>query len=82
MNCEFQGDSGGPLMVKGNDDRYVLVGIVSWGHHCGGKKYPAFYTRVSEFRDWIDSYINEDSFQNESFIMNSSEYPTFEDPDF
>ena len=69
-------------MVKGNDDRYVLVGIVSWGHHCGGKKYPAFYTRVSEFRDWIDSYINEDSFQNESFIMNSSEYPTFEDPDF
>ena len=61
-------------MVRGDDGRYVLAGLVSWGHQCGGKKYPAFYARVSAFRDWINSFINEESFQKKSFIMNTVEH--------
>ena len=45
----FQGDSGGPLTV----DR-KLIGIVSWSKGCGDFKYPAVFTRVSKYIDWIE----------------------------
>lgn len=48
-----QGDSGGPLILKGNDpSEDSLVGLVSWGHECGGDT-PGAYTRISHFYDWI-----------------------------
>lgn len=48
-----QGDSGGPLILKGNDaSEDSLVGLVSWGHECGGDT-PGVYTRISYFYDWI-----------------------------
>lgn len=43
-----QGDSGGPL-VSNN----ILVGVVSWGNGCGGRRKPGVYTDVSLLRDWI-----------------------------
>ena len=48
-----QGDSGGPLVCRSPaGDKYMQMGIVSWGFECGSK-YPAVYTRVSRFLQWI-----------------------------
>lgn len=49
-----KGDSGGPLVadLKG---RKTLVGVVSWAPGC--TKAPTLYTRVAEFRPWIDATI-------------------------
>lgn len=51
-----QGDSGGSLFVrdKVNDqDKYVSVGIVSYGDGCAEKYKPGIYTRISYYLDWI-----------------------------
>ncbi|XP_043338615.1 transmembrane protease serine 4 isoform X1 [Cervus canadensis] len=46
-----QGDSGGPLMY--HSDRWQVVGIVSWGHGCGGPTTPGVYTKVTAYLNWI-----------------------------
>ncbi|XP_012529670.2 chymotrypsin-2 [Monomorium pharaonis] len=44
------GDSGGPLTVNGK-----LIGLVSWSLGCAKIKYPAVYTRVVSYLDWIEN---------------------------
>ncbi|XP_077284924.1 transmembrane protease serine 9-like [Arctopsyche grandis] len=47
------GDEGGPLATRNN----VLIGITSWRNKnvmCGDYDYPAVYTKVSKFRNWIE----------------------------
>ncbi|KAJ9596107.1 hypothetical protein L9F63_012691, partial [Diploptera punctata] len=55
------GDSGGPLIFKGEVNsrpRFVQYGIVSFGpRSCGIKGFPAVYTRVSYYTNWILSTI-------------------------
>ncbi|KAJ8682241.1 hypothetical protein QAD02_018033 [Eretmocerus hayati] len=48
-----QGDSGGPLINVRKDNKYELIGIISWGNGCGRAGYPGVYTRVTSFIDWI-----------------------------
>lgn len=48
-----QGDSGGPLMY--HSDLWQVVGIVSWGHGCGGPNTPGVYTKVTAYLNWIYS---------------------------
>ncbi|NXC72345.1 CTRL protease, partial [Anhinga anhinga] len=51
-----QGDSGGPLVYQ-NGNAWTLIGIVSWGNANCNVRTPAIYTRVSQFRNWIDYVI-------------------------
>lgn len=50
-SCE--GDSGGPMVIKGQNSRYELAGVISWGIGCGDRNRPGVYTRISEFKEWI-----------------------------
>jgi trypsin len=47
-----QGDSGGPLIVNN-----TLVGIVSWGNGCAKDNFPGVYTKIQNYKGWIESYV-------------------------
>jgi secreted trypsin-like serine protease len=51
-----QGDSGGPMVLQ-QDDHWVLGGVISWGIGCAEANQPGVYTRITEFRDWINKII-------------------------
>ncbi len=48
------GDGGGPLVCQAPSGRWYVVGLVSWGIGCGEEGIPGVYTRVAEYRDWLE----------------------------
>lgn len=55
----LKGDSGGGLYVLdtvNGQNKYIEVGIVSYGEDCALKGKPGIYTRISAFLDWINLY--------------------------
>ncbi|XP_050547383.1 venom protease-like [Daktulosphaira vitifoliae] len=50
-------DAGGPLTWK-KDNQYYLTGIQSFGDKCGESGFPAVYTRMTKYLNWIISKIN------------------------
>lgn len=50
------GDSGNSLM-KVSSNVWVVEGIVSFGRGCGVQDWPAVYTRVSAFDQWIRYHL-------------------------
>lgn len=53
-----QGDSGGPLQVRGDDGKWFLAGIISWGIGCAEQNLPGVCTRISRFKLWIQSTMS------------------------
>jgi secreted trypsin-like serine protease len=54
-----QGDGGSPLVCPigpVSENRYIQVGITSWGIGCGDI-IPAVYANVAMFREWIDGHV-------------------------
>jgi len=49
------GDGGAPLVCEGASGRWYVVGLVAWGEGCGKPGVPGVYTRISYFKDFIDS---------------------------
>ncbi|XP_065204437.1 venom protease-like [Planococcus citri] len=47
-----QGASGGPLAIP-LENRWHLIGIVSYGVGCGDPSFPGIYTKVASYSDWI-----------------------------
>ncbi|CAL4075682.1 unnamed protein product [Meganyctiphanes norvegica] len=61
LTATCNGDAGGPLNYADTQTgRFYVVGIVSFGPTlCGNNGFPAVYTRVGSFLDWIDEKIIE-----------------------
>ncbi|KAL9970723.1 hypothetical protein ACROYT_G023137 [Oculina patagonica] len=53
-----QGDSGGPLVCEENG-KWVLRGVVSWGHRDCQTDYYTVFARVSYYVKWIKKNIRE-----------------------
>ena len=52
-----QGDSGGPLTVLDTHGCPVVVGLTSFGKGCGLPGKYGVYTRISQYRDWIEMNV-------------------------
>eukprot|EP00095_Tigriopus_kingsejongensis_P005135 maker-scaffold100_size373717-snap-gene-2.45 protein:Tk05135 transcript:maker-scaffold100_size373717-snap-gene-2.45-mRNA-1 annotation:"serine proteinase-like protein 1" len=50
------GDGGAPLVCQARSKRWYLVGLVAWGlsSKCGIEGIPGMYTRISNYRTWIE----------------------------
>ncbi|MGH0187145.1 UNVERIFIED_CONTAM: hypothetical protein FKN15_024130 [Acipenser sinensis] len=55
-----QGDDGGPLVcLLPNSERWILIGIMSWGTGCNLPKRPLIYTSTKHNLDWVRMTMEE-----------------------
>lgn len=66
-----QGDSGGPIMIPNKSNTgWIQAGIVSWGIDCAFPGQYGVYTRIANFRGFINAIVGA---QLESPQQNSAE---------
>lgn len=55
----WKGDGDSPLVcvIPGSNERYVQMGIVSWGFGCGNTNIPGVYVNVALYAKWIYTQI-------------------------
>ncbi|XP_066930366.1 chymotrypsin B-like [Clytia hemisphaerica] len=56
------GDSGGPLVCSESDGRFVVQGVVSWGHPQCADGYYGVFARVDQYGGWISSILYPDKY--------------------
>lgn len=55
-----QGDSGGPIYYKDATlNKFVLVGVVSWGYGCARKDLSGVYGNIASEYNWFNSVMNK-----------------------
>ncbi|KAL7639943.1 UNVERIFIED_CONTAM: hypothetical protein RMT77_009356 [Armadillidium vulgare] len=54
-----QGDSGGPLMIINGSDKYVQIGVISFGFGCHANFFPDVFTRVNHYLPWIQNHTRD-----------------------
>uniref|UniRef100_A0A8C8DEI3 Peptidase S1 domain-containing protein n=1 Tax=Oryzias sinensis TaxID=183150 RepID=A0A8C8DEI3_9TELE len=54
--CPLYHSMGGPLVNK-KDDFWVQSAVMVSPGHCGDPQFPGFYTRVSEYQEWISDVV-------------------------
>ena len=52
LSLFVQGDSGSPLMCR-RDNQYVACGLVAGGNRACKIEHSSYFTRLSQFREWI-----------------------------
>ncbi|XP_066579276.1 serine protease 53 [Amia ocellicauda] len=67
-----QGDSGGPLVFK-QGSVWVQGGIVSFGEGCALPNLPGVYTRVSQYKDWINGQVGASTAGFVTFISSGTD---------
>ena len=55
------GDSGGPFTLE-EEERTVLIGVVSWGLECARPQWPGVYSRVASVLDWVRQHTADGEF--------------------
>lgn len=70
------GDSGGPAYRVTEEQTLILAGVTSFGIICADAETPGVYVSVFAYRDWILSYIGEESQQVEPEDENNDDQQT------
>uniref|UniRef100_A0A182N3I1 Peptidase S1 domain-containing protein n=1 Tax=Anopheles dirus TaxID=7168 RepID=A0A182N3I1_9DIPT len=69
------GDTGSPYVseVVPGQERYHLVGLVSWGYHCNKQTFPTVLTNVARYRGWVDEVIRSEGLDERSYVYEEEE---------
>ncbi|XP_069509536.1 transmembrane protease serine 12-like [Ambystoma mexicanum] len=70
-----QGDSGGPFVCYIPEyRRFYQFGITSFGYGCGKWHFPGVYTRVENYKNWIQNNLLHRQLDTDDQIVENSEY--------